>query len=183
MKKLFLLIYIFSINLNAAKYEYNTKCPQWEIGSKIIYEGVQIYNPPAKDFCWDATKIEGYGIYNGVPYRAENLTSKQTIANWYANDIEYVYGEDFIGLYVYVVVMGYESKTPVVTLNGISGKLISSRTILSPSGNTYNGKEFKFFMRHIPLSQYTGTLSERKMSGELKVHDIGYKLKETTYIN
>ncbi|MDN5108097.1 hypothetical protein PJV93_11365 [Aliarcobacter butzleri] len=189
MKKLFLVILgfiLFGISLNAATYN-KTKCPQWEHGAIVYYNGVQQNvrgATPPTEFCWDATLIQGYGYYNGAWYSQESLQSSESFADWYANYIHYIYGENYVGIYVKVVVMGYEQSTPTVKLGSTTGVLVEKNDILSPSGNIWNGYEYIFFINKMPLSQYTGTLAERNMEGELKVYSgTNGALKDVTYIH
>ena len=154
MIKIFLSIISLCIFLSAAPYEYPTKCPQWEHGQIVYYNGIQQNvngSTPPLEFCWDATRIEGLGLVsvNGTLYQSlfENLVSNESLFYWFANNIHYVYGEDYIGLYVKVLVTGYEQKTPIVWLGTTTATLVSKRDILSPSGNLWNGYEYTFFIR------------------------------------
>ncbi|WP_066354029.1 hypothetical protein [Aliarcobacter skirrowii] len=51
--------------------------------------------------------------------------------------------------------------------------------------NVFNGREYTFFIRKMPLSQYTGDIFELKMDGELKVYSGSNTsiLKDSVYIN
>lgn len=81
--------------------------------------------------------------------------------------------------------MGYEQKAPIVWLNSVSGTLVSQKDFTSPSGNVFNGREYTFFIRNMPLSQYTGDIFELKMDGELRVYSGSNTsiLKDSVYIN
>ena len=156
MKKIFLFILslcLFSISLNASPYPYHTKCPQWNLGDIVFYEGIQQNLTPSTalplEFCWDAVAIYG-GIYsNGSFFQAyEELKTKESTANWYASFKETVYGEEFWGTIFRVVVFGSAPSIPILTFNNTSGNLIFQQNIISPNGSTYNGKEFLFFVRH-----------------------------------
>jgi len=192
MKRLFFIILgliAFNSTLNAAVYPYSTKCPQWEHGQIVYYNGVQQNvngSTPPLEFCWDATRIEGMIKYDGTFYEYEELlTANQTIFNWYGYYIYNMYGEDYIGLFVRVVVMGYEQKTPIVRLNSTTGVLVQKNDILSPSGSIWNGYEYIFFINKMPLSIFTGNLNELGMAGELKVYSGSNTsiLKDSVYIN
>lgn len=191
MKRLFLIILgfiAFNSILNAAVYPYQTKCPQWEHGQIVYYDGIQQNingSIPPLQFCWDATRIEGMIKYDGDFYEYEELlTSNQTFFNWYGYYIHPFYGEEYIGLFVRVVVMGHEQKTPIVRLNTTSGLLVQRNDILSPSGNIWNGYEYIFFIRKIPLDEFTGNLNDLSMSGELKIYNGSNinELKDYVYI-
>lgn len=186
MKKLFLtilLISLYCINLNAA---YNSKCPRWESGGVVIYNGVQqnVAGSAPSAYCWDAVKIEGLVYYNGSFYdnSYENLVTTETTYNWFSsiNNKLYVYGEDYYGVYVTVDVLGYPQNIPTVKLNSTIGILVSTSNIASPSGSILNGKEYRFFIRKIPVAQAV-YMSDIDVSGSLEVYD-GATLKDTTTI-
>ena len=195
MKRLFLIFLVcttFNSILNAAPYEHYTKCPYWEYGQIVYYNGVQQNvngSTPPLEFCWDATRVEGLGLVSidGVLYESpyENLITNETLFFWFGNKVYYTYGEDYVGLVVKIVVMGYEQKAPIVWLNSVSGTLVSQKDFTSPSGNVFNGREYTFFIRNMPLSQYTGDFSELKMDGELRVYSGSNTsiLKDSVYIN
>ncbi len=191
MKRLFFIILGFvSFNsmLNAAIYQYSTKCPQWEHGQIVYYNGIKQNvngSTPPLEFCWDATRIEGMIKYDGIFYQhKELLTSIQSTFNWYGYYIYNTYGEDYLGLFVRVVVMGYEQKTPIVRLGITPGVLYQRNDILSPSGNIWNGYEYVFFINKMPLNTFNGNLNELGMAGELKVYSGNNVsiLKDLTYI-
>jgi len=182
------VLFIFNTNLSAAKYHYKTKCPQWNLGGIAYYNGVEQNRPFSavpSEFCWDIVKIEGLGIYNRSFYGHEILTRNQSLADWYAWHIKHVYGEDFVGIYVTVVVFGHAPRTPIVVLNNSAGNLIEENDIISPNGSTYNGKEFKFFIRHKPLAYINNPMNpfpEVDISGELLMYNSWHKLKDVVYI-
>jgi|GEM_PF-5599389 len=158
MKKLFLaivLLFVFNTSSSVAKYPYSTKCPQWNLGQTVSYKGVKQnrpYSAVPTEFCWDIVQIEGLGLYNNSFYASEFLTTNQSLADWFAWHIRHVYGEDFVGIYVKVVVFGHGPRTPIIVFHGSAGNLIEEKDIISPNGSTYNGKEFKFFIRYKPLA-------------------------------
>lgn len=189
MKKLFLTLFgfaLFGLSLNAANYP-NSKCPQWEQGNIVYYNGIQqnIAGTAPSAFCWDAIKIEGYGIYNGVAYRSEVLNTNTSLANWYIdisqNGTYYVYGENHYGVYITVVVMGYPQNVPTVKIGSTIGTLIQTTNIYSPINKILNGKEYRFFVRKIPVSQAV-YMSDIDIEGNLEIYD-GATLKDSTYIH
>lgn len=181
MKKLFLtilLVSLYCINLNAAAY--NSKCAQWEAGGVVKDSYGNPLNVPGtapSAYCWDAVKIEGYASYNGIDYGSERLTSNTSFLNWFANRTSYVYGENYYGVYVYVAVMGYPQDVPTVKLDSTIGVLIETKNIASPSGSILNGKEYKFFIRKIPVAQAV-YMSDIDVSGNIYVYD-GATQKDT----
>ena len=184
MKKLFLtilLVSLYCINLNAA---YNSKCPRWEAGGVVIYNGVQqnVAGSAPAAYCWDAVTIEGYAEYNGVKYGSESLISNISFLNWLANKTSYVYGENYYGVYITVDVLGYPQNVPTVKLGSTIGVLVSTVNIYSPSGSILNGKEYRFFIRKIPVAQAV-YMSDIDVNGYIEVYD-GANLKNdaTTYI-
>lgn len=190
MKKLFLTILIaslFCINLSAATY--TSYCPRWEAGGVVYFQGVQQNVPGAAPsaYCWDVTKIEGYGVYNGVAYTSETLTSSSSVVNWYSGirtqDLYYMYGENYYGIYVSVAVLGYPQSVPTVKLGSTIGVLTQTTNITSPSGSLLNGKEYRFFIRKIAASKLVDPSTELNVNGSIEVYD-GATLKNyaTTYI-
>lgn len=184
MRKLFLtilLVSLYCINLNAAVY--NSKCAQWEAGGVVYDSNGKALNVPGTApaaYCWDAVRIDGYGVYNGSVYGNERLNTSTSLANWYGNITSYVYGENYYGVYVYVAVMGYPQNVPTVKLNSTIGVLVSTGNINSPSNSILNGKEYKFFIRKIPVAQAV-YMSDIDVSGSLEVYD-GATLKDVTTI-
>lgn len=188
MKKLFLtilLVGLWCINLNAAAY--NSKCAQWEAGGVVYDSNGKALNVPGaapSAYCWDAVKIEGLVYYNGTFYdnSYENLTTNQTTYNWLSSlqNKFYTYGEYYYGVYVTVAVMGYPQNVPTVKLNSTIGILVSTNNIASPSGSILNGKEYRFFIRKIPVAQAV-YISDIDVSGSLEVYD-GATLKDLTTI-
>ncbi len=185
MKKLFLtilLVGLWCINLNADTYTSN--CPRWEAGGVVVYNGVQQNVPGAAPsaYCWDTVRIDGYTEYNGLVYGGEILTTDRSSFDWYANKTLYLYGENYAGVYVYVDVLGYPQNVPTVKLDSTIGVLISTTNIYSPSGSILNGKEYKFFIRKIPVAQVT-SWTDIDVKGYIYVYD-GANLKNnaTTYI-
>lgn len=175
-----------NISLNAAKYPYTTKCPQWELGDIVYYNGIQqnaTGSTPPQEFCWDAVAIHGALFVNGsLLNTGEELISNESYYDWLAGYKHTVYGEEFWGTIFRVVVFGQALQTPIVTFNDVSGNLISSSDIKSPSGNTFNGKEFLFFVRHTTVASAV-YISDLDIQGNLKVYDSGFNLKELTYIH
>lgn len=92
----------------------------------------------------------------------------------------YTYGEYYYGVYVTVAVMGYPQNVPTVKLNSTIGILVSTNNIASPSGSILNGKEYRFFIRKIPVAQAV-YISDIDVSGSLEVYD-GATLKDVTTI-
>lgn len=186
MKKLFLtilLVGLWCINLNAAAY--NSYCPQWEAGGVVrdsIGNPINVPGTAPAAYCWDTVKIEGYGLYNGLAYGAETLTTNTSFLDWFANKSLYVYGENYAGVYVSVAVMGFPQNVPTVKLDSTIGVLIETKNITSPSGSILNGKEYKFFIRKTPVAQVT-SLPDIDVKGYIYVYD-GATLKNnaTTYI-
>jgi hypothetical protein len=189
MKKLFLTLFgfaLFSLSLNAANYP-NSKCPQWEQGDIVYYNGVQqnVAGTAPSAFCWDATKISGLVVVGESYYDNvyENLTSIQSLYNWFSsiNNTYYVYGEYYYGVYITVVVMGYPQNEPTVKIGSTIGTLIQTTNIYSPIDTILNGKEYRFFVRKIPVSQAV-YMSDIDVEGYLEVYD-GATLKDSTYIH
>ncbi|WP_108060201.1 hypothetical protein [Poseidonibacter lekithochrous] len=58
--------------------------------------------------------------------------------------------------------------------------MIGTENIKSPSGAILNGKEYEFFIRHIPVSQ-ANYMSDIDINDNLKVYD-SLSLKDTTFI-
>lgn len=189
MKKLFLTLFgfaLFALALNAANYP-NSKCPQWEQGDIVYYNGVQqnVAGTAPSAFCWDAIKISGL-VKIGESYYDniyENLTSIQSLYNWFSSikSTYYVYGENYYGVYITVVVMGYPQNVPTAKIGSTIGTLIQTTNIYSPINNILNGKEYRFFVRKIPVSQAV-YLSDIDIEGNLEVYD-GATLKDSTYIH
>jgi len=191
MKKLFLsiaVLFTFNINLNAdlnselglSSAPYPINCPRWEHGQVVHYKGVQqnVAGTTPEAFCWDIVRIEDTGIrfINSWQYKwekYENIIRDESSYFWFANRIKYIYGEDYIGLYVKVVVIGMPSTTPFVRLNAIHGVLMGREAVLSPSRNILNGFEYTYFIPRRPLNTWNGTLNELQMAGELTVHTFG----------
>ncbi|UTJ06282.1 hypothetical protein [Arcobacter roscoffensis] len=151
---------------------------------QVIKIGGRPINTPStapEAFCWDATKIEtGFGIYDGKRYKSETLIGDQSAADWFALETKEVYGENHYGSYVWVRVHGIPQNQPVVKLGYKEGVLVEVKNIRSYSGEILNGKEYKFFIRHIPVSQ-ASTVSDIDISGSLDIYD-GATLKDVTYI-
>lgn len=186
MKKLFLtilLISLYCINLNAAPY--NSYCQQWEAGG-VVRDGygnpINVPGTAPAAYCWDTVRIDGYGVYNGSAYGNERLNTSTSLANWYGNITSYVYGENYYGIYITVAVMGFPQNVPTVKLGSTIGVLVSTGNITSPSGSILNGKEYKFFIRKIPVTQAV-YISDVDVNGYIEVYD-GANLKNdaTTYI-
>lgn len=186
MKKLFLtilLISMYCINLNADTYTSN--CPRWEAGGVVKDSNGNPINVPGTApaaYCWDTVKIEGYGLYNGLVYGGETLTTNTSSLDWFANKTLYVYGENYAGVYVYIDVLGYPQNVPTVKLDSTIGVLVSTTNIYSPSGSILNGKEYKFFIRKTPVAQAI-SWTDIDVKGYIYVYD-GANLKNnaTTYI-
>lgn len=186
MRKLFLALFgfvLFSLSLNAANYP-NSKCPQWEQGDIVYYNGVQqnVAGTAPSAFCWDATKIYGSIYYGGIRYtnQYENLISNESKYDWLAYYTYNVYGEDFLGVLVEVIVMGYPQNVPTLKIGSTIGTLIQTTNIYSPISNILNGKKYIFFVRKIPASQAV-YLSDIDIKGYLEVYDG--TLKDSTYIH
>ncbi len=101
----------------------------------------------------------------------ENTTSNQTSAYWFGYLPYNLYGIDYYGLFVSVVVMGVNQKEPFVRFGTTHGELVGRQNILSPSGNIWNGYIYTYFIRKIPVDQFTGILSEISMNGVVKVYN------------
>jgi hypothetical protein len=71
---------------------------------------------------------------------------------------------------------------PTVKLGSTIGVLVSTVNIYSPSGSILNGKEYRFFIRKIPVAQAV-YMSDIDVNGYIEVYD-GANLKNdaTTYI-
>lgn len=175
MRKLFLTILLVSlwcINLNAAAYD--SYCQQWEAGG-VVYDSsngkpLNVPGTAPAAYCWDTVKIEGYAVYNNLVYGSERLNSSSSFLNWFANKVSYIYGENYYGIYITVAVMGFPQNVPTVKLDSTIGVLVSTGNIASPSGNILNGKEYKFFIRKIPVAQAV-YLSDIDVSGNIYVYD------------
>ncbi|MFW2553701.1 hypothetical protein [Aliarcobacter butzleri] len=193
MKKLFLVIlgfFLFSINLNAAKYDKETKCPQWEQGAIVYYNGIQQNvrgATPPTEFCWDATAIEG-GVYLNQTqtwYKyTDLLTTNESRIDFISSPRVYnFYSEPHYGIYVYVVVMGYKQSTPIVKFGSRYGVLVQKNDIWSPSGNIWNGNEYVFFIGKVSVND-AEYISDLDVEGSLEVYSgTNGVLKDVTYIH
>jgi hypothetical protein len=85
MKKLvFMLLALGLFIINAQAADLPSKCPKWEHGQVVYYNGIPQNTPGTapSSFCWDAVEIDGDdGIYNGYRYHTETLTSSQSLAD------------------------------------------------------------------------------------------------------
>lgn len=193
MKKLFLVVFglvLFSINLNAAKYPYTTKCPQWELGAIVYYNGVKQNvrgATPPTEFCWDAIRVEGAILNNGELYEYnELLTTNESKVNLFAiNKRPYnFYSEPHYGIYVRIVVMGYKQSTPGVKFGSRYGVLVQKNDIWSPSGKTWNGNEYVFFIGKMSVNEYQNNKLNLDVEGSLEVYSgTNGALKDVTYIH
>ena len=183
MKKLIFIMLSLGLFLVNANAELPTKCPKWEHGQVIKVNNRPINTPSTapKAFCWDATEIKtGFGIYNGRQYQSETLVMDESLADWFALETKEVYGTMHYGSYVKVRVHGIPQNQPIVKLGFKEGILVGIENIFSPSGDIHNGKEYKFFIRHIPVSQ-ASTMNDINIRGNLNIYD-GATLKDLTYI-
>lgn len=156
--------------------------PKWEHGQVIRINNVPINTPSTSPlaFCWDIVEIgTDFGIYNGTRYLTETLANDSSSADWFAFKQKSVYAEMHYGSYVTATVHGIPQNEPTVKIGSKIGVLTGVSNVNSPGG-ILNGKEYRFFIRHIPVSQAT-TLPDIDINDYIYIYD-GSTLKDITFI-
>jgi hypothetical protein len=159
-------------------------CQNWEAG-QIIRPDQPNGSVAPKPYCWQVSDLQGAVNISGTMYLTGNNEDNDegvkvqgrndSYYNFYGFYEDYVYGEMYRGMYVFVEVYGFPQNTPTVTFNNLSAILKGTDDVKSLSGNTLNGTRYKFF---IPIKTVASTVywSDIDLSGRVNIFD-GVNLK------